>query len=152
MKKILFIILAIFFNTWANTQDDELPAKVNEAFNLKYPKAKNVYWDLEDNNYKIEFEIFPDTYTAFFSETGKWFETAKIISDPDIPEKAVTAINKEYPDFEIYYSEYVENQKGEKFYRINSYAEDADYTINVTGEGIILNTEKKVSAYDSNEE
>lgn len=141
----------MFVHALAYTQEDELPAKVNNAFKLKYPKAKSVYWYFEDSIYKIEFEISSDTYTAIFSESGQWVETAKVISDFDVPATVIAAINKKFPGSEISYAEYVENGKGEKYYRINSYTEDADYIINVTGEGTILNAEKKLSSFDYNE-
>ncbi len=151
MKKILFVALAMFIYSMAYSQDEEIPEKVDNAFKLKYPKAKNVYWYSEDNNYKIEFDVLVNTYTAIYSKDGTWVETAKVISDTDVPGKVISAINKKYPECEISYAEYVENGKGEKYYRINSYTEEADYIINVTGEGTILSADKKASTYDPNE-
>lgn len=152
MKRILIILLAGLIIVPAFTQDNELPAKVDEAFKTKYPKAKSVYGYSEENNYKIEFEISQDTYTAIYSESGNWIETAKIISDSEVPAKAISTINKKHQDIQISYAELIENSKAEKYYRLNCYTDEADYIINVTAEGTILHTEKKINTYESDYE
>jgi hypothetical protein len=148
MKKILLFLLAGLLFAPVFAQDDELPSKVNEAFKTKYPKAKSVYGFADNNNYKIEFEIAHDTYTAIYSENGNWIETSKVISDDEVPAKAVSALNKKYQGIEISYAELVESAKDGKFYRVNCYTDEADYIINVTTEGTVLNTEKKSNTYD----
>lgn len=152
MRKIILILLAGLLICPVFAQDDELPAKVNETFKTKYPKAKSVYSYSDGESYKIEFEISPDNYTAIFSENGTWVETAKVIPDNDVPTKAVSAINKKYEDIQISYAELVETAKSGKFYRLNCYADDADYIINVTTEGTIQNATKVVNSYDDVDE
>ncbi len=117
MKKILCIIIAMCLNTLAFTQDDKLPSKIDDIFKAKYPKAKNVNWISDSDNYKIEFELSSNSYTAIYSIIGIWIETSKSISNSEIPVKVSSIINKKYPDSEISYAEFVENAKGEKFYR-----------------------------------
>ncbi len=151
MKKTIFVLIAMFISSMAFSQDGELPSKVDNALNAKYPEAKNKTWNLEGNNYKIEFEELSETYTVIYTDNGIWVETAKIISDSDLSEKALEAINKKYPGTDIFYSELVENAKGEIFFRVNTYTNDADYIINVTEEGSILKVEKKESSFDLNE-
>ena len=96
MKKTFFSLLAALICTSVFTQDEELPAKVGNVFKLKYPEAKSIYWYPTENCYKIEFEISQDTYTAIYSENGNWIETAKVISDSEVPDKAIQAVKKTY--------------------------------------------------------
>ena len=151
MKKIVFPLLAALISTCIYSQDEELPSKVDNAFKLKYPDAKNVYWYTVEDGYGLEFEISTDTYTATYSENGSWIETAKVISDSDVPFEVVNAVRKKYPHVDISYAEKVETAKEEKYYRLNCYSEDADYIIDVSAEGTILHTNKSVNNYDFDE-
>lgn len=148
MKYILLIVLVGLLLSPAFGQDDELPSNVDHAFKAKYPKAKSVYGYPEENIYKIDFEISNKNYTAIYAEDGTWIETSSLIPDDEVPAKVVSAINKAYQDIEISFSELVEHPKEGKFFRINCYTDDADYVINVTSEGTILHSEKKINTYD----
>ncbi len=139
------LLLAIFIGTMAFAQDDELPAEISKAFNAKYVDAQNIIWDITDNMYEIEFEIGTFSYTTFFSNSAEWVETAKIISDMEVPAAAINAINKKYPESDIVYAEFVENNKNEKFFRLNTMNEKGDYVINVTSEGKILSSKEQIT-------
>jgi hypothetical protein len=134
----------------ALAQIEELPAKIGKAFYAKYPEATNVLWLLNEKHYEIDFEISPDSYTTIYSEDGKWMETAKMILDIEVPDEAIDAVIIKYPNHEISYAEFVEKVNGEKFYRLFCSNENAFFIINVTVDGIILYTDKKVSATDFN--
>ena len=152
MKKLLFITLFVMLYSVAYSQIDELPEKVDNSFKTKYPGAKNVYWDQDNDNYRIEFEISSDTYNAIYTGSGGWIETAKIISDTEIPANVISAVSKSYPECSISYAEYIETGKGEKFYRVNSFTDEADYKINIDSNGKILSTDINKYDYELDEE
>lgn len=140
------LLLALLIGSMVFAQDEELPAEISKAFKAKYVDAQNIIWDIIDNTYEIEFEIGSFSYTSFFSNSAEWIETAKIISDMDVPTTAINAINKKYPESEIVYAEFVENNKNEKFFRLNTFNEKGDYVINVTSEGIILSSKEQINS------
>lgn len=150
MKKTLFISLFVLISTIVFSQYDELPSAVDNAFKEKYPKAKNVDWYFEDNNYRIEFELKLTNHIAIFSEEGTWIESVTTVSD--VPVKVTKGLNKKYPDHEISNAEYVETNKGEKYYRINSYDDNADYLIRISPEGVIIDNKKIADYSDDSEE
>jgi hypothetical protein len=124
-------------------QEDPLPEKVNNSFYAKYPKADYVSWYADDFTCRIDFEIVPDNYTATYTKDGAWLETSQIISDQDIPQAVLSVITGQYPESELSYAEYIENNNNEKYYRINVYSENAFTTISLTGDGKILTKEEE---------
>ena len=140
--KNIHLILAVLICTMTFAQEEPLPHEISDSFYAKYPKAKYVSWYNEDDNYKIDFEISGDSFTAIFTIDGSWIETGKIISDLEIPDAVLSSIEKEFPDNEISYGEFVENNTGEKFYKISVYSDEEYHTINLTPDGKIMHVEE----------
>jgi len=140
--KNIHLILAMLICTMTFAQEEPLPNEINDSFYAKYPKAKYISWYNDGDNYKIDFEILSDNFTALFSNDGSWMETGKIISDLEIPDAVLSSIEKEFPDNEISYGEFIENNTGGKFYRISIYSDEDYYTINLTSDGKIMHVEE----------
>ncbi len=138
----MHLILAMLICTMTFAQEEPLPNEISDSFYAKYPKARYVSWYNDGDNYKIDFEISSDSFTAIYTNDGSWTETGKIISDLEIPDAVLSSIDKEFPDNEISYGEFIENNTGEKFYRISVYSDDNYYTIGLTPDGKIIHVEQ----------
>ncbi len=125
-----------------SAQTEQLPDKIREAFDARFPGAKNMDWYLTNENYSIEFDQKGDSYTVIYSREGDWKETAIVISDLDIPSTVTGSVNKQCPGNELAYAESVENDKGNKFYRIHCFNEKADFIFDVTAAGEVLTFRK----------
>ncbi len=139
--KRLILVCALLLSIIAIAQNDELPSKVSDVFGKQYPNARSINWYAENDNYKIEFDMGSDSYTALYSAAGTWIETGKVISDAEIPPAVVNAFNKKYAGSEISFAELVETVNKETFYRINAYSDDEYYIITAKQSGEIVKVE-----------
>jgi hypothetical protein len=117
--KTLVIILFGLMVCPLYAQDDILPANIDEAFRVKYPKASDLEWRLEGDLYIMEFYRGGTMYTGVFNNNGDWIETAEVIADTDIPMAVQNYIKSKYPDSAVSYSEKVEAAGNKSFYRVN---------------------------------
>ena len=140
--KNIHLILAVLICTMTFAQEEPLPHEISDSFYAKYPKAKYVSWYNDGDNYKIDFEISSDNFTALYTNDGLWMETGRIISDLEIPDAVLSSIDKKFPDNEISYGEFIENNTGEKFFRISIFSDESYYTISLTPDGKILHVEQ----------
>ncbi|MEO9870634.1 hypothetical protein [Ekhidna sp.] len=53
----------------------QVPRKVENSFNRKFPSVKNALWSFEDDNYHLSFEHFGQQKTAIFRYNGEWVKT-----------------------------------------------------------------------------
>ena len=78
------------------------PDAVANAFTKKFPTAKKVRWDREnDTEWEAEFVIGKKEMSANFDLSGGWLETEGEIKEADIPANVLTVIKSEFPGFEI---------------------------------------------------
>lgn len=88
----------------------KVPAKVSEAFRVKFPGVKRVEWKLKDDkNYEAEFTQKDVEVAAKFDENGKWVETETAIAKTDLPKEVRAKISKEFKDYKV-----IETQKVER--------------------------------------
>lgn len=111
-----FLLLATN-GVFAETKDPEVPKVIIDAFNEKFPDAKDVEWEKDDLNYEADFEYGGYEYEVTYSADGTWLETKKEIDVKEIPEKVLSAFKLLYPKAKIVEVEEVETPKS-KFYEI----------------------------------
>ncbi len=126
MKRMIFSILT-FSVLILNAQTDDLPQKVKDALYSKYPKARDVIWKNNNNNYEIEFYQAGDMFTSLFDKEGNWIETGVVIADGELPFNLQQDLNKKYADAAIIFSEKVNTSASTTFYRV--YIETVDTSL-----------------------
>ena len=85
------------------------PAKVTEAFKAKFPNAKSVEWEKEnDTEWEAEFKLNGVEYSANFSTDGMWKETEHEIKVNELPEGVKNTLAKEFSEYEIEEAEMIE--------------------------------------------
>ena len=89
---------------------DKVPAKVREAFRVKFPDVKKAEWKLKDDkNYEAEFTQKDVEVAAKFDENGKWVETETAITKADLPKEVRAKLSREFKEYKI-----IETQKVER--------------------------------------
>lgn len=139
MKKIV-LLLTVMISVLAFGNNIEIPDNVSSAFTKKFPGAENVNWEIEFNNFKVEFTRNNKTMTALFSDEGKWVETATYINEDDLPENTLEEINWYYKNGLIISSRKAKDYKSNDFYRVTVESGDAFYFLKVDEEGDIIDT------------
>ncbi|MCB9363419.1 MAG: PepSY-like domain-containing protein [Flavobacteriales bacterium] len=87
MKKLTVTAVIILISGYASfAQKATTPKNVQDAFNKKFPSAKEVKWDKENaKEWEAEFEMNGKEYSANFTVDGKWQETEHAILKSEIP-------------------------------------------------------------------
>ncbi|MEO8664889.1 MAG: PepSY-like domain-containing protein [Ignavibacteria bacterium] len=117
MKTIILVALAIFISINVNAQT--VPATVSEAFNKKFPDAKNVRWNKESSNdYEASFEMNGITSSADFSKKGIWTETETSVSYDQLPQKVQDSFSSNYKGIKPKAEALIETSAGTKKYEI----------------------------------
>ncbi|MEP0984363.1 PepSY-like domain-containing protein [Ekhidna sp.] len=150
MKNLAIIIaLSIAFSLQScaqNKKGNRAPEKVKTAFNEKFPDAKKVEWEMEnDSEWEAEFKMKGKEYSANFSTDGEWRETEYEIKESEIPANIRAILDENFTDYEIEDAEIAETPAGIS-YEMEIEADDEEFEVTIDSEGTL--TKKKESEED----
>lgn len=150
MKKISgLLMIALLITGNAISQNTKAPQQVKDAFKQKFPDAKNVSWEMEEGEWEAEFKKDTDSYSATFSEEGKWKETEKEITEKQVPETPMKALKAKYGDAEIEEISRVESEDGISYeFEIEQNEQVTEVLIDANGK--ILKEKKETEDDDEN--
>ena len=106
MKKTMKLLAILFLGTGTifaqEIPESQVPSVIVNNFKKEFPKASDVEWERQGDQYNVEFEIgwFTD-YEAWFTETGKIIRFTEDISERDLPEAIKNAIKTQYKGYRI---------------------------------------------------
>ncbi|QHI36154.1 hypothetical protein IMCC3317_15130 [Kordia antarctica] len=115
MKSLKIILAAFLICTLVafTSGGDKAPQKVKQAFAKKFPTAKKVKWEKEnDSEWEAEFKMNKVEYSANFLENGTWKETEHEIEEKAIPKNVKAALMTVFPGYEIEEAEISETKDG----------------------------------------
>lgn len=108
MKRAFLIgsfALALFANTSSaqDLQQSQVPSLVVNSFQKSFPKAFDVEWKLNGENYKVEFEIglLSTDHNVWYDKTGKLIRHKEEISKNDLPQKVLAKINRDFNGYSV---------------------------------------------------
>jgi hypothetical protein len=148
---IMALAIAVSLQSCAkNNEDGKAPDKVISAFNQKFPKAKKVEWEKEnENEWEAEFKIDGKEYSANFSSNGEWSETEYEIKESQIPENILAILNSNFTDYEIEGAEIAETIAG-KSYEFEIEQGEDEFEVVIDAQGNL--TKKKQSEEDEEDD
>ena len=101
MKKLIILVLGVLFST-STLNATEVPDAIEKAFHQKFPMAKKVKWEKENNNdYEASFVLNEKEVSVTYSPDGQLKETETEISISELPKAVVDALNKKHPNVKI---------------------------------------------------
>ncbi len=119
--------------------DKKVPEKVKTSFEQKFPDAKNVAWDMEnDTEWEAEFTMNGVDYSSNFTVAGEWTETEFEMKITELPEVVQTLINSDYSGYNIEAIESSETKEG-VVYEIALEKEEINIELSISKEGVLLN-------------
>ncbi len=105
MKTIKILAIAILLTGVASAQDvpqSQVPSVVVNSFKKEFPKASDVEWEKQNDQYNVEFEIgFFTDYKAWFDPTGKMIKYTEEIWNSKLPETIKNTIKTQYKGYRI---------------------------------------------------
>jgi hypothetical protein len=133
---ILFFAAVLFISVTACAQTpNDLPAKVKNAFDQKFPGAQKVKWSNEKaNEWEAEFKLSGKEYSANYNADGSWMETELEISKKEIPFTVTNALTKEFPGYKVEESVISETATGKVYeFKLKVAEELKEITVNTYG-------------------
>lgn len=132
---ILTMVLTLTISTVSCAQEKDVPQKVKTAFNQKFPNAKRVSWEMEDETeWEAEFKMNGKEYSANFSLNGEWKETEYEIKKSEIPANIRAILDQNFDDYDIEEAEIAESASGKSYeFEIEVGKEEFEVVIDTQG-------------------
>ena len=142
MKKFLILLSVLFtISLISYTQrivPEKVPAPVKNAFAKKFPAATDVKYQMEKNNYEINFKDKGVITSVNYSIVGKWLETETSISESDLPQEVTAAINNDFSGFVISKVSKVETPDKPLIYEMDLKKDNQSYEAEFSAKGDVL--------------
>ena len=119
MKKSIIVITLIMVSLVSfaqKTKEQNVPQVVKNALLQKFPKAKEVKWDKEENNYEASFKNNKVDNSILFNANGKIIETEIAITVSQLPKKALQYLNDNYKNQKVKEAAKIVTEKGTVIY------------------------------------
>ncbi len=83
-------------------QESKVPAQVKAKFKVLHPKADEVKWDVEENDYEVTFESEDDVdMSLLFNAKGNIIETETEIEEDDLPAAIKSSLENNFKGWEL---------------------------------------------------
>jgi uncharacterized membrane protein YkoI len=151
MKTLNLIVVAFAALSFtACAQKTTAPENVAKAFTQKFPDAKSVKWDKEnDTEWEAEFKLNGEEYSANFSTDGTWKETEHEIEKSDVPANVKQTLDSEFVGYKIEEAEISETAEG-SVYEFELEKGETEMEVAISPDGKVV--EKEVKAEEEEDE
>lgn len=112
---ILLTVLSSFFAQAKNEPSEVAPAAIR-SFERTFSQAREVYWTISDNLYKVNFQVSGQYATAYYTGFGELVATTRNISPLQLPVVLLAAIKKDYTQQWISELVEVSDEQGTHYY------------------------------------
>ncbi|MDR7128602.1 hypothetical protein J2X69_000934 [Algoriphagus sp. 4150] len=80
----------------------QVPSVVANSFKKEFPKATDIEWELDGDDYNVEFEIGWGTdHEIWYDAAGKILKHKEEIAKSDLPEAIISKIASDFPELKI---------------------------------------------------
>lgn len=119
MKKSVMTIALImlsFVSFAQKTKEQNVPQVIKKALSGKFPNAKNVKWDKEENNFEASFKNNNIDNSILFNANGKIIETEIAIEVNQLPKNALQYLNDNFKNQKVKEAAKIITEKGNLIY------------------------------------
>lgn len=143
MKKTMFIMLGSVLILSQACAQTKAPTEVTTAFSQKFPTAKKVKWDKEnETEWEAEFKMNGKEFSANFTSEGIWKETENEISEAEIPLAVKQTLESEFNGYKIEESE-ISITKDGKVYEFALEKDESELEVGIAPDGKVMKKEVK---------
>lgn len=107
MKKQITLIATVLtlISTITFAQDinpSQVPSLVANSFKKDFPKASDIEWGMDAENYKVDFEIgwFTD-HEIWYNAAGKMLKHTEEISKNELPKSVTAKVDSDFKELKI---------------------------------------------------
>jgi hypothetical protein len=116
MKKMIMTLAVALSTLFAFAGEENVNAKVLDAFNEQFNSAKEVKWTQGSNFYKAAFVFNGQHVFAFYTTEGELMGLTRYISSVDLPVRLQADLKKDYSNYWIADLFEVSNDEGTNYY------------------------------------
>ena len=97
------LILAIIFSSLfaENSEAQNIPNNISQAFYSSFPQAGKVSWSNTDKLYKAEFNAAGEKQFAFFDQSGAIVAESRYIDFTNLSHRLRLGLIKQFPNYNI---------------------------------------------------
>lgn len=129
-----------------------IPEKVKSAFVQKFPGAKSVKWEKEnDAEYEAEFKRDGQEMSASFDPEGNWLETEMEIKVKDLPAAVSHTLATEFDGYEVEEAEKIQTPTRSDLYEVEIEKNHDTWEVQITADGAVIK-KKQEKDEDSEDE
>ncbi|MFV0572370.1 MAG: PepSY-like domain-containing protein [Xanthomarina gelatinilytica] len=101
--QIMMLVLAITGSVVAQDMNpDQVPSVILNSFKKDFPKASDIEWERQGNQYQVEFKIgFFSDFEAWYDTSGKLIRYSEDLWKRDLPDAVKATIKRDYPGYHI---------------------------------------------------
>ncbi len=151
--KYMMIIGAFFCaSLWSHAQSGKkvaVPEIVQQAFKKLYPKATDVEWEKEGDNYEAECEIAKEEMSVVFDSSGTLLETEKEIEVKALPQAVSNYVQSILPGKKIKEASKITMANGTIFFEAE--VDGKDYIFDEQGNFVRIENEAQDDNDDNDE-
>ncbi len=151
MKKLFVIVLVMLVGT-VYGQESKVPSQVKAKFKILHPKADEVKWDVEENDYEVTFESEEDVdMSLLFDAKGNIIETETEIEEDDLPDAIKSSVENNFKGWELEEAAKIV-RNGKTTYEAELEKDEMKIDAIFTPDGKLVRKIKKVEEVESGEE
>lgn len=113
-KNLLIALLLVTFTAFA--QQLNVPKSVKDTFSRLYPKATEVKWNKENQDYEASFNLDGKKMSVIFDKNGKVMETETAIEISQLPKGIEKYVMDNYKGFKIIDAAKIVKANGEELF------------------------------------
>ncbi|WP_413995944.1 PepSY-like domain-containing protein [Maribacter sp. 2307ULW6-5] len=138
MKTLKTTVMALLAAATMNAQDlgpNEVPQSFTDGLKKMYPEARDIEWERNGTDYKVEFHVGRMEHEIWFNKDGKHVRVEKEITTARMPAGLLDIIERDYPDHKIDSVESIEKD-GQTTYEVElekSWNEEIKIVYTTTG-------------------
>ena len=92
---IYVILICLFFGV-----QEEVPLHIQEKFTDEYPNATNVSWEVDGENFEVDYEDDGGSYEMLLDQSGMIISISQDIPSEVLPVQALKYLIKNFDDLE----------------------------------------------------
>jgi hypothetical protein len=106
MKKIFLVfpfcfLLVLNLFSQEKVATDKVPAVIRQAVAKRFPAAKNIQYEKQDQEYRAGFLENGKQCYVYYDPAGKWLETEKAIDPSALPKEVAASAAKNFKGYTI---------------------------------------------------
>ncbi|NRR90278.1 PepSY-like domain-containing protein [Winogradskyella undariae] len=118
MKNLRMIVFATLVTLTVSAQDlrmDEVPANLITDFQKNHKTALDVEWEMEGDNYKVEFDEGKLDYEIWYTKSSEVVKSKKEITERDLPSAILSVIKSKYSGYKVDEAKVTELNKNKRY-------------------------------------